>query len=513
MSAGSLLTAVGAPVRGAFDAKERAVTLCRRILFVAEEGSLKPGDAEVVRWIASSQRDLESAYAVCDPTVMAKVCAVLENVNEASSLDAYVSQINYPEDMLIGRAREQYGKNLEEQLEIDPNALPTEAESRELAEKAKALRLTEMDVQDIHEYQFGSIFGEACKDAVSAETDELMSNLDALRVRLAFSERKAQSLLEAAIATELKPAADEIMLGYKKASGETIDEDKKPIGFQGGVTAAVDKILDVSKKSFADFTLVSMGLVHNNDALPLYKYVMSQDMTRAAAFAPVLGITEAEQEQAHGEVAARVLGKQVYEALKDDKPVTAELTSGLWEPLGLPQEWAEKYISTQKSLFITGKFEDLYVKGVEMDALIQIRSLADEMGVKLNDDGFSLYKRMRFFRAEVRDKLEKQMDLEAEAEKEALEEVIEFYGLTDAEADAEVEAALKDKEECDRILAMIGQQSCDLRFDARIFPEEQSEVDRVTSKSLGRNMRRKYGCDAAKRGELVKERDRQMKHI
>jgi hypothetical protein len=274
--------------------------------------------------------------------------------------------------------------------------------------------------------------------------------LEALRVRLVLSEEKAQSLLVGAIVTELKPAVDEILEGYKTASGEKTDEDTKPIGFQGGVTAAVDKIVDMSKKSFADFTLVSTGMVSPSGAQPVYKYIMSQDMDRAAAFAEVLGVNETMREQAHQEVGGRVLGKKCWEALANEQPISAELTTGLWEPLGLPHEWAEKFIKSQKSLFITNKLENLFINGLKAHEVAQVRSLADDMGVKLFDlDDVPLPKRKRLFHIEAKEAVENQLALED------LEDAAEAYGLTATEANAEVDAAIKAKEKNDRIMSSI----------------------------------------------------------
>jgi hypothetical protein len=450
LSAGRLLTAVGAPVRGAFNAKERAVPICRRILAVAEEGALKPEDLEVLRWLATKSSELEQAYAVCAPTVKQKVGAVLENVKEASDFDAYIRKINYPADALATLARREYGLMLEKQLEIDANALTSETESRELAEKATALRLAEADVEVVHEAKFGTVYGEACKEAVSSESDELLSKLNDLRVRLVISEEKAKQLFEAAIALELKPAVDEILEGYKIASGETTDDDKKPVGFQGGVDAAVDTIVNLSKKSFADFTLVSTGLVSLTGAQPVYKYVMSQDMNKAAEFAAVLGITDEMREQANADVGARIMGKRVFDALKNDQPISAELTTGLWEPLGLPQEWADKFIATQKCLFVSNKVESLFIKGLKAHEVVEVRSLAEEFGVKLNElADVPLPKRKRMFYIEAKDAVEKNINVED------LEEAAEAYGLTPAEANAEVDKAIEAKERNDRLMARI----------------------------------------------------------
>jgi hypothetical protein len=199
LSAGRLLTAVGAPARGAFNAKERVVPICRRILAVAEEGAFKPEDLEVLRWIATKSSELESVYAVCDPTVKQKVAAVLDNVKEASDFDAYIKKINYPADALVTIARRQYGLMIETQLEIGLD-LTSEAQSQELAAKAKALQLTEADVQVVHEAQFAPVYGEACKEAITTDSDELLSKLNDMRVRLVISEEKAKQLFEAAVA-------------------------------------------------------------------------------------------------------------------------------------------------------------------------------------------------------------------------------------------------------------------------------------------------------------------------
>jgi hypothetical protein len=451
LSAGRLLTAIGVSARGAFDAKARSVPICRRILAVAEEDGLKPADLEVVRWIASGSTDLEQAYSACDSTVKAKVRAVLENANEAGSFDEYIRKINYPADFLVEKARMEYALMLEKRLERD-STLPTDAESSDMAAKAAALTLTEMDVQVVHEAKFAAAYSEACNQALAAETNELMSGLGAVRVRLVISEEKASQLMQESIAVELKPAVDEILEGYKIASGVTTDDDKKPIGFQGGVDAAIDRILDV-KKSFDDFTLVTTGLVNFSAAQPLYKYVMSKDMNRAVDFAPVLGINETLREQAHEEVAGVMLGKKAWEALKNDQPISAEVTAGIWEPLGLSHEWADKFITVQKNRFISTKFENLFVKGLLAHEVVEVRSLAEELGVKLSGlDGLPLPKRKRLFHIEAKQAVENKTDLGD------LQEAAEIYGLDADEANAEVEAAVAAKEKNDRLLDSIGRR-------------------------------------------------------
>jgi len=258
---------------GAFDAEDRVVSICRRILAVAEENSIKPDDLKVLKWIATRSSDLEQVYSIYSSTVKEKARAVLDNVKEANSFNEYIQKTNYPSDLLVTLARREYATMLEKQLELNSDKLPTVAESEDLAQKAGALQLEMLDVQVVHEAQFAPAYGEACKKAVSAETDELLSELDAMRVRLVFSEDKAKKLMQDAIAEQLKPAVEQILDGYRTASGEKLDDDKKPIGFQGGVDGAIDQILDLSKKSFIDFTLVTMGLVNFSASQPLYKYV------------------------------------------------------------------------------------------------------------------------------------------------------------------------------------------------------------------------------------------------
>merc|ERR1719201_520729 len=124
-------------------------------------------------------------------------------------------------------------------------------------------------------------------------------------------------------------------------------------------------------------------------------------MNKAAEFASVLGISDEMKDQVHTELGGQVLGKTVVDALNDDKPISAELTTGLWEPLGLPHEWAEKFIKSQKSLFITNKLENLFINGLKAHEVAQVRSLADDMGVKLFDlDDVPLPKRKRLFHIE-----------------------------------------------------------------------------------------------------------------
>jgi hypothetical protein len=445
VSAGRILKAVGAPVRGAFDAKERVVGICSRILKVAEEGTFKPEDLEVVKWIATSEEEFSLAYKECDQIVREKVKAVLENLKEASDLDTYIRNVNYPADLLADVALREYSLMLEQQLKIAPSAMPTEEESRELAEKAKALRLDEKGVQTVHEGYFAPLYSEACKETVSSESVESLSKLDGLRVQLVFSEGRAKKLMEGAIADELKPAADEILEGCQVAMGKAKEAGK--IGFAGGVTGAVDKILNLSK--VFDFTLVSTGLVNLNGTQPLYKYIMTQDMNKAAEFASVLGISDEMKDQVHTELGGQVLGKTVVDALNDDKPISAELTTGLWEPLGLPQEWAEKFIAGKKSNFISGKFDNLFFKGLKADEIVQARSLAEEWGIKLNElDSLPLPKRKRLFHIEAVDALANNIELGS------LEEVADTYGLSPDQANSEVEAAMKQKEKNDRFSKM-----------------------------------------------------------
>jgi len=135
-------------------------------------------------------------------------------------------------------------------------------------------------------------------------------------------------------------------------------------------------------------------------------------MNRAVAFADVLGVNKEMREQAHEEVAATMLGKQSWDALTNDKPISAELTAGLWEPLGLQQEWAEKFIATQKSRYISTKFESLFVKGLLAHEVSEVRSLAEELGVKLYAlDEVPLPKRKRLFHIEAKHAVENKADL------------------------------------------------------------------------------------------------------
>jgi hypothetical protein len=451
LSAGRLLTAVGVAARGSFDAGERVISVCRRILTVAEDDGIKADDLEVLRWIATRTSDLEQVYSVCDATVKDKVRSVLGDAKEASNFDAYIRKINYPADFLVDVARMEYALMLEKQLERD-NALPTEAESKDMAAKAAALKLSEMDVQTVHEAQFAPAYSEACKQAVAAETNELMTELDSMRVRLVISKEKASQLMQESIAVELKPAVDEIIEGYKIANGIPSDEDKKPIGFQGGVDGAIDRILEL-KKTFDDFTLVTTGLVNFSAAQPIYKYIMSKDMNRAQAFAEVLGVNETLREQAHEEVAGVMLGKQAWEALKSDKPISAELTTGLWEPLGLSKDWAETFITAQKNRFVSTKFESLFVKGLLAHEVLEVRTLAEELGVTINDlDDVSLPKRKRLFHIEAKHAVESKTDLEE------LQDAAEAYGLSADEANAEVEKAVAAKQKNDRLLESIGRR-------------------------------------------------------
>jgi hypothetical protein len=144
------------------------------------------------------------------------------------------------------------------------------------------------------------------------------------------------------------------------------------------------------------------------------------------------------------------MGKRVFDALKNDQPISAELTTGLWEPLGLPKEWAEKFIATQKSLFISNKVESLFVKGLKAHEIVEVRSLAEEFGVKLNElADVPLPKRKRMFYIEAKDAVEKNINVED------LEEAAEAYGLTPAEANAEVDKAIEAKERNDRLMARI----------------------------------------------------------
>jgi hypothetical protein len=180
---------------------------------------------------------------------------------------------------------------------------------------------------------------------------------------------------------------------------------------------------------------------------------MSKDMNRAQAFAEVLGVNETLREQAHEEVAGVMLGKQAWEALKSDKPISAELTTGLWEPLGLSKDWAETFITAQKNRFVSTKFESLFVKGLLAHEVLEVRTLAEELGVTINDlDDVSLPKRKRLFHIEAKHAVESKTDLEE------LQDAAEAYGLSADEANAEVEKAVAAKQKNDRLLESIGRR-------------------------------------------------------
>jgi len=98
---------------------------------------------------------------------------------------------------------------------------------------------------------------------------------------------------------------------------------------------------------------------------------------------------------------------------------------------------------------ISGKFDKLFFMGLKADEIVQARSLAEEMGIKLNElDSLPLPKRKRLFHIEAVDAVANNIELES------LEEAAEAYGLSPDQANSEVEAALKQKEKNDRINKM-----------------------------------------------------------
>jgi hypothetical protein len=463
LSAGRLLMAFGVPANGTFEPPEgRRGIIGRRILDFAEGGEITADDLEVVQWLAKDKDNLAFMYRPITTVVIQYVNAVLENVKEVSSLDEYIRKWSYPAELVGPIVLDKYDKMVSARMRPDdvtdePAPAPTDAEFADFAEKATALKLSQSDIQSVHDRDFGPLYIKAWREAMFGETDAPQPDVDAMRVQFGLSPRGAEKCIMQALKIELKPAVEGVYDGFKKWKGEDKkDEDKKKAEFPGGVSAAVDEILSKSKKCAIDVDLSELGLIKMGSEKDVYTYIVSyyfdQDYTKALEFGPLTGLGEMGRNKVHEEVVRVLLSNKVTEAMKSDQPCTSELTAGIWERLGCDIAWVEEYLTTQKSLQFIAKVNKMEINGFTARDMVKYRAEAEMLGVTWASVS-PLFKRKRYFRIEARDALERQLDLDV------LENAKDEYGLTAMEANIEVDNAAAEKDTADGITAQMDVES------------------------------------------------------
>merc|ERR1719454_70185 len=135
--------------------------------------------------------------------------------------------------------------------------------------------------------------------------------------------------------------------------------------------------------------------------------------------------------------------QMIREAVLNDRPISAESTSSIWEPFGLTREWAEQQVHSGQGQAIAWMANNI-ITGWENfggDEVVQLRYRAEEIGVNIGRLPFELKTRQDLFRSEARHALHEKKDL-----KEALGEAMEAWCLTPDEADLQVEVAMDERD-------------------------------------------------------------------
>jgi hypothetical protein len=474
-----------------FDAGGDTTELTRRMIDLATEKKLTGEEVDVIKWLPVS---LENIYMYETAKIKPMILAAMETM-DASSLSEYIERVNYPKGQLVPMAQEEYTqlvyktmgwskrgsnlsqedklKNLEEQLAVagDPKLrlpkedmsdeptyrdhprLMTEIESRELTERASVVGLRPGDISQLNDRAFHCAYAWALNDAVKSDSEEKVSEVLAMQAWLGIKDWRAKNGMNLVIQSELNPALNTIVKGFKKA-----EEDEKGEGdaLNAEVDAAIKKMIDFSEKSFIaggeeDFNLISAKMLNEDQAEALYKYQLYRDMPTAKRFAPVLGITEKTRIEVNkNEFIYGFFKKHLEESFekreKGEEPISADSSRSLWEPFDVPYDFIANYISERKYEYVDKLGNILFGEGKFGPKVEELRATAEEMGVdiaKLDTPNINHDRRKGMFQEEAR-YLSKLHNGKTEYFLDRLAEAAEVYHITQNEANKELEFVLEE---------------------------------------------------------------------